>query len=153
MKTCPVCTSTVRSPMNRRWAIARLDSPSAISTSTSRLAFAELAERVDAAPSGHQLAHDEWVDHAFPRSDAAQGVGEGRYVEDPFLHEVPHRPGLVLEQRQDEVDLDVLAQDHHGRARPPLADHRRRAQALVRVRRWHADVEQHDVRCMKVDER
>src|SRR4030095_2471381 len=47
--------------------------------------------------------------------------------------------------------LDVLGEDEHTGVRKALADLPRRSQALIRVRRWHADVDDRDLRLVHAD--
>ena len=115
-KTCLIWVSTVRSAMNRRAAIARLDKPSATSDRTSRSRAVSSVERIVGAGAADEPRDDRRVDDGLAVVDAAQRVDEDRDVEDALLQEVSDLLGMLLEEPQRVARLHVLRQDEHGDA-------------------------------------
>ncbi len=109
------------------------------------LARRELRQRVVAAAAAHQLRDDRRIERRAALGDAAHGGGELVDVRDAVLEQVAHALGRVLQQLERVGRLDVLREDEHADGRPLGADRLRRNQALVRVRRRHADVDHCDV--------
>ena len=92
---------------------------------------------------------DRGIDDRAALRDPPDRVGEVVEIRDPVLEQVADPARAVAHQAQRERRLDVLGQDEDADGRPVLrADRLRGAQALVRVGRWHPDVDDRDVREM-----
>src|SRR5439155_22106442 len=77
--------------------------------------------------------------------DRTDGSGELGDVGDPVLEQVADAFGAPIQELARVGRLDVLREDEDADARMPAADLLRGAQALVRVGRRHADVDDRDV--------
>src|SRR5262249_18601258 len=77
--------------------------------------------------------------------DTAHRAGELRHVGDPVLQQVADTFGALRQEVERVLRLDVLREHEHARLWVLLADLARGAQALVGVRRRHADVDDRDL--------
>ena len=143
------CASTVRSVTNRRPAIARLERPSATQTEHLALAVSQLGERVFAAPSPQEARDDRRVDDGLALGDPTQRVDEHGNVEDALLEQVADALGMLFEQPQRVAGLDVLGEDEDADIGVLGADPLGGDEALVGVRRRHADVDDRGVRAFE----
>ena len=108
------------------------------------LARREHVERVVHAPRGHELPHERRVDRGAALHDALERVGELVHVRDAVLEQV--RAALAAREQVHRVlHLDVRREDDDRRLGQLLPDRTRRVEALGRVRRRHADVDDGEI--------
>ena len=150
-KMLVTCFSTPRSVRNTRAAIAEFDSPSAISSSTSR-------SRALSSPIGSSRRRRPTSCETTLGSSAEPPLGdpldrgdEVGEVVDPVLQQVADAFGAFLQQLERVALLDVLGEDEHRRVRVLLADLLRRAQSFVGLGRRHLDVDDRDVGLVRAD--
>ena len=114
--------STVFSLRNSRWAIARLERPSAICASTSRSRAVRSAsdEAVAGRPTSREMIVG--IEHALAGGDARDRIGEHRDVGDAILEQVADPAREAVEQPQRVGGLEVLREQQHRDLRVLLAD-------------------------------
>ena len=110
------------------------------------LARGQLVDGVVAAPPADELRDDRRVERRAALPHTPDRGGELAHVGDPVLEQVADALGALGEQLHRVRRLDVLGEDEHADLRIRLADLLRGPEAFVRVRRWHADVDDDDVR-------
>ncbi len=105
------------------------------------LALRKVVERDPRTPADED-SDDRGIDDRTTLRDPADGIGEVVEIRDPVLEQVPDAAGTIAHQTHGERRLDVLGQ-HEDADRCPVfrADGLRGAQTLVRVCRWHPDVD------------
>ena len=139
--------STARLVITMRSAIAALLQPSATRARISCSRGVSVSKRRVLAPSlrRQQQLDDPRVDDRAPRGHLPQRTGQVAPVLDAILEQVGAAIGAVLQELRRIQRLGVLAEDHDAdvRLRPPELGGE--PDALVGVRRRHADVRQHDV--------
>ena len=145
-KMLVTCFSTARSVTTSCSAIAAFERPSAISSSTSRSRGVSSADGIVAALPADELRDDRRVERGAALADAPHRRDELVDVGDAVLEQVADALGALGEELERVGGLEVLREHEHAGLRVLLADLRRRPQALVGLRRRHADVDDRDVR-------
>ena len=139
------CVSTVFGVTNRRPPIPRSVSPSAISARTSRSRGVS-SSRGESGPCPADEPSDELrVDDDPAFADTAHRVGQLTAVEHAVLEQVAAAFVAPLEQSERVLRFDVLREDENPDVRPARANRLCRDEALVGMRRRHADVDDGDV--------
>ena len=144
-KICFTCASTVRSVMKSRRPISTFDIPSATSGENLALAFGELVEGIGLAAAREEPGDDRRIDHCLAFGQPPERIDEDRGIADAVLEQVARPLGMLLEQPHRETRLDVVREHEDADVRVELANALRRDDPLVRVRRRHADVDDHTV--------
>jgi hypothetical protein len=85
--------------------------------------------------------HDRRIDYGLAVADAAEGVDEDGSVEDAFLEQVADALRVLIEQPHRVSGLDVLRQKQDAGVGMRPTDPLGGDEALVGVRRRHADVD------------
>ena len=145
------CFSTPRSVRNTRAAIAEFESPSAISSSTSR--SRAVSSRIGSSRRRRPTSCETTLGSSAepPLGDPLDRGDEVGQVVDPVFQQVADSFCAVLQQLERVALLDVLGEHEHGRAGMLLADLLRRAQSLVGLGRRHLDVHDRDVGAVRPD--
>ncbi len=104
------------------------------------LARAEGAQWVVNPGPVHQLGNDRRVDDALVLSDPADRIHEYGSVVHPFLEQVAHTLGVVLQQPHGVAGFHVLGEYEHADRRVVFFDPLGRHQAFVGVGGRHPDV-------------
>ena len=137
---------------NSRAAIAPFESPSATRPRTSRSRGVKSASGSSRRCAAEEARDDRRVDDRLSVGDPPQRVDEDRDVEDALLEQVADPLRVLLEQPQRVARLDVVREEEHADRRDArCADLLRGDEALVGVRRRHADVDDRDVRPLEAD--
>ena len=148
--TLEMCFSVLRKAMPSRSAIAGFDSPSPTQLEHLALALGEGLERT-AVVLRQQPCHDLGVERRAAGGDPAERVHELVRIGHAVLEQVAEPLRVLGEHARGDPGLEVLREDHDRRAGAPRADLVRRAQPFVGVRRRHADVDDRDLRIVRVD--
>ena len=152
-KIAVTCFCTARSLITARSAIARFDSPSATRPSTSRSRGRQDGERIVLAAARQQVADHLRVERRPAGRDAAQRAGEVLDVGHAVLEQVAEPGRRLGQQAHRDAGLDVVREDHDADARMAVAHRAGRDEPLLGVRRRHPDVDDRDVRRVRVDGR
>jgi len=126
--------SSAESVRTTRAAIAELESPSAINSSTSRSRSRQLVQRVVAASPAYELRDHGGVKRRAALRDPLDCRDEVREVVGPVLQQVADSFSVFLQQLERVPLLRVLREDEHRRVRVLLADLLGGAQSFVGVR-------------------
>jgi hypothetical protein len=98
-------------------------------------------DRIVAAPPADELRDDRGIERRAPVGHAPDRARELVDVGDPVLEHVADSLGVVCEQLERVVRLDVLGQHQHADVLVLRANRLRRGQSLVGVARRHADID------------
>jgi hypothetical protein len=139
------CFSTARSVMKRRSPIA------AFELQHLALTRREPLERVALPAAPDELRDDRRVECRAALRDAPHRGRELLHVRDAVLEQVADTLGALRQQLHRVGRLDVLRQHEHAGRGEALADLLGGAQALVGLRRRHADVHHGHVRLVHGD--
>src|SRR5439155_14366412 len=101
-----------------------------------------------ATPPANEASDDRGIDHRLSVADPPQCVHENCDVEDALLEQVADPLWMVLEQADCVARLNVMREDEHADLGMLCPDLLRGEEALVRVRRRHADVDDRSVRSL-----
>ena len=91
------------------------------------------------------------VDDRLAVRQPPERVDEDRGIADPFLEQVAGALGILLEESHREARLEVLGEHEHADLGVELTDALCGDDALVRVRRRHADVDDRAVGLLRCD--
>jgi hypothetical protein len=105
----------------------------------------QLGERVVAALQREQLLDERRIDDGAAACDALHGVREVGDVRHAALEQIAD-PIAAVEQLHRRLDLDMRREEQDPRLGQLLANCCRCVEPLGRVRRWHADVHDNEVR-------
>ena len=92
-----------------------------------------------------QGLHDAGVEHGTANPDLVDGLHEAVRVTEALLEQVGDAGRAVLEQLQGVLGVVVLREHHDTDPRVAAPDVMGEIDALGGERRWHPDVQQHDV--------
>ena len=137
--------STVLGAIQSCSAMAWFDRPSAMSANTSRSRSVRCSRGLWRRGLTDQPGHDGGLDNRFASGDPVDGVGELGDVGDLVFEYVSEASGVVFEQFDDVLGLDVLRHDHDGGTGPRSADAPGGLEALGGLGGRHANVGQDDV--------
>ena len=115
------------------------------------LAGRQLVDRIVTPAASDELRHDRRIERRSTLRDTPHRSRELVHVGDAIFQQVTDALRVLAEQFHRVGRLDVLREDEHTRLGPALANLLRGAQALVRLRRRHPDVDQGDVGLVHAD--
>ena len=144
------CFSTARAVITSWSAIAWFERPSAISANTSR-SRAESASRGSWRRWRPRSSETTSGSRADPVGDPANRVREALDVGHAVLQEVADPLGRRGDELERVALLDVLAQHQDAGPRQLLTDLQGRANAVVGVSGWHADVDDRGIGVVRAD--
>src|SRR5439155_16078520 len=112
------------------------------------LARGEFRQWIIAAPACDEAGDYRRVDDRLSVADSPERVDQDGDVEDALFEEVADSLGMLLEEADRVRRLDVVRENEHADVGMLGADPLRGDEALVRVGRRHADVDDRSVRSL-----
>src|SRR4029077_20976062 len=110
------------------------------------LARRELLKGIDTTASCEKLVDDSPVEDTLTRCDPLHGIEQLLDATHAFLHQIADALGLLLEELQRLVGLEVLREDEYRSAGVARTDLARCVQPFVCMRGRHSDVDERDIR-------
>src|ERR1017187_7971641 len=103
--------------------------------------------------AAEEASHNLGVDGTPSARNAADRLKEFVDVNDTILEEVAHAFRTIMEELPESRHLDVLAEEQDTDGGIIAADPPRGAHAFIRLRRWHAHIEDDKVRTVICESR